>query len=83
MKYEKPQLNNQELRILYALMKHRGKSSFDHMMTESGLCAGLFINHANELIRKGLIAQGDTFKEYVITKEGRACLKRLSSQVLP
>lgn len=83
MKNEKLQLNNQELRILYVLMKHRGKSSFDHMMTESGLCAGLFINHANELIKKGLIAQGNTFKEYVITKEGREYLKRVSSLVLP
>ncbi len=83
MQFKSLRLSNQELRILYVLMKHGGRSSFDHMMTESGLCAGLFINHANELIKKGLIAQGSTFKEYVITKEGRAYLKNVSSLVLP
>ena len=68
-------LTNQEWRILFLLMKHKGRSSFDHMMTESGLCLGHFMNHANELLKKGLITQGETFKDYVITPKGRRMVK--------
>jgi predicted transcriptional regulator len=45
------------------------------MMTESGLCLGHFMNHANELLKKGLITQGETFKDYVITPKGRRMVK--------
>ena len=75
MSKETTSLTMQEWRILYLLMVHRGRSSFNHMISQSGMCLGHFMNHANELIKKGLVIQGETFDGYVITPKGRRFVK--------
>ncbi|MCP8307829.1 MAG: hypothetical protein H3Z52_01045 [archaeon] len=79
----KETLTNPEVRILYVLVKHDGKSSFDHMMSESGMCFGMFWNNANKLLEKGYIEKGETFKDYVITPKGKRKIEELTGGVLP
>ncbi|MDD1776087.1 MAG: hypothetical protein LUP94_01890 [Candidatus Methanomethylicus sp.] len=71
MSGETPILNPQELRILYVLLKRGGKSSFDAMMSEAGMCFGMFFNNANALIDKGLMVKGKSFKDYSLTVKGK------------
>jgi predicted transcriptional regulator len=71
-----------ELRILYVLLKHSGKSSFDHVMSECGMCYGMFHNNANLLLEKGLITQGATFKDFAITPSGRRIYRDLTENIL-
>ncbi len=74
-------LTNPETRILYVLMKHDGKSSFDHMMSESGMCFGMFWNYASSLLEKGFIEKGETFKDYVITPKGKRKIEEMTGGV--
>lgn len=62
---------NQELRILYVMYKKGGRSTFNRMLSECGMCLGMFLNNAEKLIDKGLIAKGDSFEEYVLLPKGR------------
>lgn len=62
---------NQELRILYVMYRHGGRSNFNHMLSECGMCLGMFINNAEKLIDKGLITKGDSFEEYVLLPKGK------------
>ncbi|MCP8318422.1 MAG: hypothetical protein L6N95_01155 [Candidatus Methylarchaceae archaeon HK01B] len=70
-------LTSPEIRIMYILTSHKGKSTFTRMMGESGMCFGMFSNNAESLIKKGLIEKGETLKDYVLTPKGkRHMLKR-------
>jgi predicted transcriptional regulator len=80
---EENQLTNPEARILYVLVKHDGRSSFDHMMTESGMCFGMFWNYANQLLEKGYMEKGETFKDYIITPKGKRKIEEITGGVRP
>jgi len=71
-----------ELRILYVLLEHGGKSNFDRVMAECGMCYGMFHNNANLLLEKGLIAQGASFKDFMITPSGRRMYRDSTENIL-
>jgi predicted transcriptional regulator len=76
-------LNPNQLKILYALTKHGGKASFNHMLTEVGMDAAMFINTSRLLIRKCLVRQGETFDVFEITDEGIKVLEEAMAQTEP
>ncbi|MEN3024961.1 MAG: MarR family winged helix-turn-helix transcriptional regulator [Candidatus Methanosuratincola petrocarbonis] len=78
MSEQAPQLTNLEMRILYILSKHGGAASFNRILTECGMCYGMFHNNAEKLIEKGLVEKGETFKDYLLTRRGREVIMQIT-----
>ncbi|MCP8323188.1 MAG: zinc-ribbon domain-containing protein [Candidatus Methylarchaceae archaeon HK02M2] len=80
---QKAELTSPELRIMYILLSHKGRSSFTRMMGECGMCFGMFRNYADGLVEKGLIKRGSTLKDYILTPKGKQEMMSRSDQGIP
>lgn len=70
------QVNVAQRRILWVLYRLGGKAKFQQIMSEAGMCFGMFFNNLTPLIKANLVKQ-ESFDTYLLTAKGKMLAKKI------